>query len=188
MDALELLQTRRSPSIPDLIGPGPTGSELETILKLAVRVPDHGMLAPWRFIVFEGEARRKAGDLIAAAFRADHPDAGLEHVETERMRLARAPLVIALVSRAAPHVKIPEWEQVLSAGALGMNMLLATHALGFCARWITGWYAYDRRVLDDLGLKPHERMAGFLHIGRVANKPEERPRPALSDLVTRFGA
>lgn len=188
MDALELLQTRRSPAIPDLIGPGPNASELETILKLAVRVPDHGKLAPWRFIVFEGDARLKAGDLIAAAFRADHPDASPEHVETERRRLAHAPLVIALVSRAAPHVKIPEWEQELSAGALGMNVLHAAHALGYCAKWITEWYAYDRRVLDALGLKPHERIAGFLHIGRVAKKPEERPRPALSDIVTRFEA
>lgn len=187
MDALELLRTRRSPSIPDLIGPGPSSEELGTILELAVRVPDHGKLAPWRFIVFEGDARRKAGDLIAAAFRADHPDADRERVETERRRLAHAPLVVALVSRAAPHVKIPEWEQQLSAGALGMNVLLAAHALGYSAKWITEWYAYDRRVLDPLGLKPHERIAGFLHIGRVAKRLEERPRPPLSEIVTRFG-
>ena len=102
-------------------------------------------------------------------------------------RLARAPLVIAVVSRAAPHVKIPEWEQVLSAGAAAMSLVIAAHALGFGATWITEWYAYDRSVLDALGLAPHEKIAGFVHIGRPAHAPEDRPRPALADIVTRFG-
>ena len=104
-------------------------------------MPDHGKLTPWRFIVFEGEARAKAGEAIAAAFQAKYPDCKPEHVENERKRLARAPLVIAVVSRAAPHVKIPEWEQVLSAGAAAMSLVLAAHALGFGANWITEWYA-----------------------------------------------
>ncbi|MCZ7661092.1 MAG: nitroreductase [Xanthobacteraceae bacterium] len=187
-DALHLLKTRRSVKPVELAGPGPTAAELETILTIASRVPDHGKLTPWRFIVFEDEARLAAGEAIAAAFRADHPEAKEEHVAVERQRLARAPLVIAVVSRAAPHVKIPEWEQVLSAGAAAMNLVHAVHALGFAANWITEWYAYDRRVLDALGLAPHERIAGFVHIGRPAQPPEDRPRPPLSEIVTRFGA
>ena len=107
--------------------------------------------------------------------------------EAERDRLTRAPLVVAVISRAAPHVKIPEWEQVLSAGAAAMSLVLAAHALGYGANWITEWYAYDRRVLDAIGLKEHEKIAGFIHIGRQATPAEDRPRPPLSEIVTRYG-
>ena len=113
--------TTRSIKAVELAGPPPSAAEIDTLLTVASRVPDHGKLAPWRFIVFEGEARRSAGEAIAAAFRAKYPDARLEHIEAERERLMRAPLVIAVVSRAGPHVKIPEWEQVFSAGAAAMS-------------------------------------------------------------------
>lgn len=185
---LHALETRRSVKPDRLAAPAPTGAELDRILAIAARVPDHKKLVPWRFIVFEGEARLAAGDAIVAAFREKYPDAAPEHAEAERTRLARAPLVIAVVSRAAPHVKIPEWEQVLSAGAAAMSLVLAAHALGYGASWITEWYAYDRRVLDALGLAPNERIAGFVHIGRPAQPPEDRPRPPLSTIATRFAA
>lgn len=184
LDAIALLKSRRSVKIPELQEPGPTPEELETILSLALRAPDHGKLVPWRFIVFQGEGRRKAGEEIARVFAIDHPDAQPEHIETERTRLARAPLVVAVVSRAVPHVKIPEWEQVLSAGAVTMNLVLSVHALGYAAKWVTEWYAYDRRVLNALGLAAHERIAGFVYIGRPATIPEERTRPSLSEIVT----
>ena len=185
---IDLLRTRRSLKPNELAPPGPSAAELETLLTIASRVPDHGKLAPWRFVVFEGEAREKAGEAIAAAFIAKYPDAKPEHIAYERTRLTRAPLVIAVVSRAAPHVKIPEWEQVLSSGAAAMNLVLAAHALGYGASWITEWYAYDRGVLDALGLKPHERIAGFVHIGRPPGPPEDRPRPPLGEIATRFSA
>ncbi len=184
--SITLLRTRRSLKPVELVGPGPSPSDLDTLLTIASRVPDHGKLAPWRFIVFEGESQLKAGAAIAAAFVAKYPDATPDQIEFERRRLARAPLVIAVVSRAAPHVKIPEWEQVLSAGAAAMSLVIAAHALGFGATWITEWYAYDRSVLDALGLAPHEKIAGFVHIGRPTHAPEDRPRPALGDIVTRF--
>lgn len=186
-DALELLKTRRSVKPMELTGPPPAASEIETLLKIASRVPDHGKLAPWRFIVFEGSARAAAGEAIAAAYCADHPDAATDQIEFERKRLARAPLVVAVVSRAGPHVKIPEWEQQLSAGASAMSLVFAAHAMGYAASWITEWYAYDRRVLDALGLAPHERIAGFVHIGRPVKPPEDRDRPMLDAIVTRFG-
>ena len=186
-DALQLLKTRRSVKPMELLGPPPTREEIETLLGIATRVPDHGKLAPWRFIVFTGEARQAAGEKIAAAFCADRPDATPEQIAFERNRLARAPLVIAVVSRAAPHVKISEWEQQLSAGASAMSLVIAAHAMGFAASWITEWYAYDRRVLDALGLTANERIAGFVHIGRPAKPPEDRERPKLADIVTRFG-
>jgi nitroreductase len=187
-DALELLKTRRSVKPIELVGPGPTAAEIETLLRIASRVPDHGKLAPWRFILFEGNGRAAAGEAIASIFVADHPDATADQLEFERNRLARAPLVIAVVSRAGPHVKIPEWEQQLSAGASAMTLVFAAHAMGYAASWITEWYAYDRRVLDVLGLSPHERIAGFVHIGRPARPPQDRDRPNLESIVTRFGS
>jgi nitroreductase len=186
-DALVLLKTRRSVKPMELGGPGPNAAELETLLTIAARVPDHGKLTPWRFLVFEGEARVQAGEAIASVFREGHADATPDQVAFERQRLARAPLVIAVISRAGPHVKIPEWEQQLSAGGAAMNLVNAAHALGYAASWITEWYAYDRRVLDTLGLNANERIAGFVHIGRPAKPPEDRDRPKLADIVTRFG-
>ena len=187
-DALHLLKTRRSVKPIELTGPAPTSLEIDTLLGIASRVPDHGKLTPWRFIVFTGEARLAAGETIAEAFRAGRPDATPEQIEFERKRLARAPLVIAVVSSASPHVKIPEWEQQMSAGAAAMSLVLAAHAMGYAASWITEWYAYDARVLAALGLGQHERIAGFVHIGRPAKPPEERDRPKLETIVTHYSA
>ncbi|HEX2656290.1 MAG TPA: nitroreductase [Xanthobacteraceae bacterium] len=187
-DALELLTKRRSLKPAELMPPGPSTAELETLLTIASRVPDHGKLTPWRFIVFAGDARVRASAMIATIFRQDHPEATPEQIAFEEQRLSRAPLVIAVVSRTGPHVKIPEWEQVLSSGAAAMNLVHAAHALGFAANWITEWYAYDRRVLGALGLEPQERIAGFIHIGKPARIPDDRPRPALSTIVTYYGS
>src|SRR5215471_1962593 len=185
-DAIELLSTRSSFKAVELKAPGPSAAEIDKLLSIACRVPDHGKLTPWRFIVFEDDARLAAGGAIATAFRAKYPDAKPENVEFERRRLAHAPLVIAVVSRAGPHAKIPEWEQVLSAGAAATSLVLAAHAMGFAASWLTEWYAYDRRVLDGLGIAPNERIAGFVHIGRPVKPPEDRERPNLNAIVTRF--
>src|SRR4051795_8677394 len=185
-DALELLKIRRSVKPREMNGPGPTADELDTILTIGSRVPDHGKLTPWRFIVFEGEARARAGDVIAGVFARNNPQADPADIEIERRRLMDAPLVIAVVSFSRPHPKVPEWEQQLSAGASAMNLITAATALGYGANWLTGWFAFDRDVLDGLGLKPDEKIAGFIHIGTPTKPNEDRPRPALSDIVTRF--
>src|ERR1700684_2554300 len=187
-DAIDLLKTRRSFKPVELGGPAPSAAEIDTLLTIASRVPDHGKLTPWRFIVFEGDARLKAGDAIAAAFIAKYFEAKPEQIDFERKRLARAPVVVAVVSRAASHVKIPEWEQVLSSGAAAMNLVIAAHALGYGASWITEWYAYDRAVLDALGLAPHEKIAGFVHIGRPPGVPEDRARAPLDGIGNPFSA
>jgi nitroreductase len=183
---LDLLRTRRSVPPLRLEGPGPDPAELDAILTLAARVPDHGKLAPWRFLVIEGEARARIGARIGEAYGADHPEADATRLDLERNRLALAPLVVAVVSRAGPHVKIPEWEQVLSAGAVAMNLVIAANASGFATAWLTEWFAYDRRILDALGLDPRERLAGFIHVGRAQEVPPDRPRPDLADIVTRL--
>jgi nitroreductase len=181
-----MLLTRRSVKPVDLTTPGPSAAEVEQLLIVASRVPDHGKVVPWRFIVFEGDARLEAGDKIVAAYRTDHPHAKPEHLELERVRLARAPLVIAVVSRTRLQARIPEWEQVLSGGAAAMNLLHAAHAFGFAASWITEWYAYDRRVLNAFGLSAEERIVGFVHIGSALRSTDDRPRPPLSEIVTWF--
>lgn len=185
-DAIELLKTRRSVKPMELKAPGPSAAQLDTLLTIASRVPDHGKLSPWRFIVFEGDARLTAGEKIADIFRQKNPQATQEQLAFERNRLARAPLVIAVVSRAGPHAKIPEWEQLHSSGAAAMNLVIAANALGFAASWLTEWYAYDRGALDALGLTANEKITGFIHIGTAATSPADRERPALSAVVSRY--
>ena len=185
-DALELLKSRRSVKPREMTPPGPSPAELDTILTIGARVPDHGKLAPWRFIVFEGDARARAGDVIAGVFAKKNPDAQPADIDVEKRRLTDAPLVIGIVSFTKPHPKVPAWEQELSAGASAMNLVTAATALGYGACWLTGWFAFDRDVLDGLGLKADEKLAGLIHIGTPAKPSEDRPRPVLSEIVTRF--
>ena len=185
-DTIALLKRRRSVPPPLMTGPAPTRDELTTILTVASRVPDHGKLAPWRFIVFEGSARERAGELALEIRLTDKPDLDETTCAEELRRFTRAPLVVAVVSRAAPHVKIPEWEQVLSAGAACMSMIVAARALGFSATWLTEWMAYDERFRAAIGLAGHERVAGFIHIGRATAAIEDRPRPPLAEIVTTY--
>ena len=184
INALELLRTRRSPRIPDLAEPGPNAAQLETLLTIAARVPDHGKLVPWRFLVMQGDRKKRIADALIPVFRASHPDATDDQVKKEPQRFSGSPLVVAVISRAAPHPKIPEWEQVLSAGAACMNLVVAAHALGFGANWVTGWAAYERPALDVIGVRPYERIAGFVHIGTPKAPQDERPRPPLTDIVS----
>jgi nitroreductase len=185
-DTIALLKTRRSAPAAALNEPGPSKAEIDSLLEIASRVPDHGKLAPWRFIVFEAGARDRAGEIVGEVYAKEHPDADAARLAAEKKRFSLAPLVVAVVSRAAPHEKIPEWEQILSAGAVCMNLILAANALGFGSVWLTEWYAYDRAVLARLGLAESEKVAGFIHIGRAGTPREDRPRPLLSDIVTRF--
>jgi nitroreductase len=185
-DAIELLKHRRSVKPREMNGPGPSPQEIETILTIGARVPDHGKLVPWRFIVFEGDARIRAGEVIAKVFARKSPGASTTDVEIEKNRLMEAPLVIAVVSFTRPHPKVPPWEQELSAGASAMNIVTAATALGYGANWLTGWFAFDRDVLQDLGLKADEKLAGFIHIGKPSKPNEDRPRPVLSEIITRF--
>jgi nitroreductase len=183
---IDLMARRRSAPPLTMTGPGPDPAELDSLLTLAVRTPDHGKLTPWRFIVFEGEGRARAGEIFAEVFAVKNPGANESKLDVERRRFCHAPLVVGVISCAAPHEKIPEWEQVLSAGAVCMNLTLAANAMGFVSAWLSQWVAYDRAVLDRLGLAAHEKVAGFVHIGRRSAPVEERPRPSLGDVVTRF--
>lgn len=185
-NALELLLTRRSVVANKLGPPGPSADQLQDILTVAARVPDHKKLAPWRFIVFEGDARAQFGDVLAEVCRANEPHAGDTRLETEANRFMRAPVVVAVVSSLKDNPTVPEWEQVLSAGATCQNLLVAANACGFSAQWITEWYAFDQQIADALGLSENERVAGFIYIGTATETPEERDRPNLADITTRW--
>jgi nitroreductase len=169
-----------------MTGPGPSPAQLRQILSCAARVPDHGKLAPWRFILFEGEGRVRMGAVLAEVLAQNEPDVSSLRLELERTRFLRAPLVVGVVSRVRQGIPIPEWEQMLSAGAAAMSILIAAHALGFVANWITEWCAYDPLVAARLGLETGERIAGFIYIGHPAAALEERVRPDLDSLITRF--
>lgn len=178
------LLTRRTVPAARLVEPGPDGDQISALLKAAIRVPDHGKLAPWRFIVFAGDQRAVFADRLMALWRASHPEASEQSEAVERGKLDGAPLLIAVVSRAGPHPKIPEWEQQLSAGAVCMNLIHAAHALGFAAQWLTGWPAYDFHAAKLMGLDEAERVAGFVHIGTPSEAPVERDRPDVAALIT----
>jgi nitroreductase len=185
-ETLKLLANRRSAPPPTMKGPGPTRDEIARLLALAARVPDHGKLAPWRFIVFDGEGRDRAGALCAEVFRAQNPEASEDRLAAELGRFSRAPSVIAVVSRAAPHVKIPLWEQEMSAGAVCMALTVAAVGMGFRTAWLTEWIADDRSVVSRLGLEENEKIAGFIHIGRVEGEIEDRVRPDVAALTLWF--
>ncbi|MEM0906295.1 MAG: nitroreductase [Pseudomonadota bacterium] len=179
----DYLATRRTVPVKQLGPPGPDSQTLNAVLTIAARVPDHGKLAPWRFIVIEGEARDALGQTCVALSAAKNPNAS---AEMEEARFTRAPVVVAVVSTAAIHPKIPEWEQVLSAGAVCLNMLHAAAAHGYSAQWLTEWMAYDADFLAHLGLSEGEKVAGFIHIGTPTVPPTERSRPELDQIVTRY--
>jgi len=183
---LTLLATRKSASAKAMGEPGPAADQLAEILRLAVRVPDHGKLAPWRFILWEGEARARFGEVMKARWHALHPAHGEEAMEIARTLFLRAPTVLGVVSSAAEHPKIPVWEQQLSAAAVCMNVLYAATAMGIGCQWNTGWVAYDAEIAAAMGLKPHEKLAGLLYLGTPTAPLEDRPRPDPSALLTRW--
>ncbi len=187
-EMIDLLLTRRSVVAGSMTQQGPSAEELETILAAGHRVPDHGKLGPWRFILFEGNARAEFGDELADAFAKANPDAGSDRAELEKLRFLRAPTVVGVVSCVTENIKIPVWEQQLAAGAVCQNMLVAATALGYAAQWLTEWYAFDHNVVGALGLGEGERIAGFIYLGGKEAQPTERVRPDLGERITRWSA
>ncbi|MEJ1176148.1 nitroreductase [Agrobacterium sp. CMT1] len=184
---LDYLRVRRSTPALQLAEPGPSKTEIEDILRLAVRVPDHGKLAPWRFVVFRGEERVRLGETALRIALEKNPDLDLQQQEAERTRFTRAPVVIAVISTAKPHFKIPEWEQIMSAGAVCLNLIFSANASGFAANWLTEWLAFDPAFLAEIDVDAAEKVAGFIHVGSTTFPPVERPRPELADVVTWVG-
>jgi nitroreductase len=185
---LAFLKSRKSASAKAMKGPGPDAYQLHDMLEIAVRVPDHGKLNPWRFIMFVEDERAKVGDKFAQRYAALHPDYPADAVNFQKQLFMRAPVVVAVVSAAAEHVKIPVWEQQLSSAAVCFNLVLAAQAYGFDAQWQTDWVAYDDGAKSIMGLKPGENIAGLVYIGTSAAPLEDRPRPDVNRLVTRWSA
>ena len=183
---LSLLATRRSGKPRDMVAPGPTPGQLATILRVAARVPDHGKLAPWRFVTVAADRRAALGDVLVDAYRAERPaeapaprDRELDEV---RAFAHQAPALVVVLSRVITDSKIPAWEQELSAGAACALLVAAASAAGFVAGWLTTWAAYSPAVTAAIG-QPGDRIAGFVFLGSPARELEERPRPALEGVV-----
>jgi nitroreductase len=181
---LDLLLRRRSCAARAMKGPGPSKTQLADILRAGARVPDHGKLFPWRFVLFEGDGRERFADILVNTLSQE--GASPSQCDEWRARVTAAPVMVAVISGARELIKIPVWEQELSAGAVCQNMLIAAHALGFVGNWLTEWYAYHPAVKEKIGLKPGERMAGFIYIGTPNEELTERVRPDMDKIVTRF--
>src|SRR5437588_10109784 len=179
---LSLLETRRSGKPRELVGPGPTAEEMERILGLAARTPDHGKLAPWRFVTVADDQRDAFEAVLQEALLQENPDVSAAHREKEHEFAHYCGQLVVLVAAPLPDHKIPLWEQELSCGAAGMNLLLAAHALGYVAGWVTGWRAYSQRVQEAF-CEPGERIAGFIFIGHTGRELEERARPEVETVV-----
>ena len=176
MNALDAVLTRQSVAPAFLREPPPDDAALKRMLAAGASAPDHGRLRPWRFIVIRGAARVRLGEVFAKALLKRQPDAPVAALEQERARPLRAPLLIAVAAKLDPqHPKIPEIEQILSTGAAVQNILLAAHAQGFGAKWLTGANAYDEHVKAALGLSPDDRLVGFIHIGTIEGSPPAVP-------------
>ena len=182
---LALLETRRSGRPRDMVAPGPDAAQLERILTIAARTPDHGKLFPWRFVTVAAEQRDALADLLARALPEHDPDALPAHYAKAQEFAHQAPALVVVLSSPVPEHNIPLWEQELSAGAAAMNLLLATHAMGFVGGWITGWAAYSEMVRAAF-CAPGERIVGFFFLGTPRLPLEERPRAPLATIVRRW--
>lgn len=183
---LSLLATRRSGKPRDLIAPGPDDAQLRRIIEIAARTPDHGKLAPWRFVVVPADKRADLARVITDAYRAERPQAARLEIEALEQFATQAPTLVVVLSSPNAGSHIPLWEQELSAGAATMNLLHAAHAMGFAGGWLTGWAAFSDAVRDTFGSAP-ERIAGFIFLGTPAKQLEERSRPDLDKIVSTWG-
>ncbi len=181
---LSHLQNRRSVPSLNLIGERPDEPTISSMLEIAARVPDHGKLAPWRFIVYPQNSGADIGAYLSNLWGHENADASEERLELEKIRFARAPLVIGVVSCPIAGHKIPVWEQELSAGAVCLNLIHAAFAYGYIGQWLTEWYTFHEEAARFLGEGDGERFAGFIHIGTPAIEPSERPRPVINDITT----
>ena len=184
----DYLLTRRSVGAAFLAEPGPNAEELEQILTIGTRVPDHGKVTPWRLVLISGEARAQVGEKLAEIAAAKTPGLDQASLDVERGRFLPAPLTIGVLSAPQDHPKVPVWEQFLSAGNVAFNLVHAAHALGFAASWISRWYSMDEAAATMLGAQPGERFIGFVQIGTPTAVIEDRPRPALADIVRTWSA
>ena len=180
---LALLSTRRSGKPRELVAPGPDSAQLAQMLEIAARTPDHGKLAPWRFVIVPGDRRAALARVITEAYRVERPQAARLEIEALEQFATQAPALVVVLSSPRTESHIPLWEQELSAGAACMNLLHAAHAMGFAGGWLTGWSAYSDTVRDAFGADP-ERIAGFIFLGTPGKQLEERPRPDLQNIIS----
>lgn len=183
----DFLKTRRSNLAKNMGGPGPSAEQIKEMLEIAGRVPDHRKLAPWRFIMFEGDARNRIGHHLGRVFKIRNPEMPVDRVEFESDRFLRAPLVIGVVSSPVDCPRgTPEWEQRLSSAIVCYNLCLAAQSFGFGAQWLTEWYAYDAEIASELRLSQVEKISGFIYIGTSKDGSLPRPRPEMTTIISHY--
>ena len=187
-EARQSIALRRSTSKRGLIAPGPSSAALDELLTVATRVPDHRRLAPWRFIVFEGEQRQAFNDRAVEIQKQETPDATETMLADTAGYFTRAPVVVAIISSPDPTHKTPVWEQELSCGALCFNLLMAANASGWAGCWLTEWIAFSPGINTLLGLTEHERIAGYVYLGTAKDRQQERLRPDVANKIKRWTA
>lgn len=188
LPVVDYLKTRRSVTMPFLKEPGPSAAELEEILTIAMRVPDHGKLAPWRLITYTGDARAEIGNRLAEIKKAKEPTIDEDALEAERKQFLPAPLTIGVLGSPVSHPKIPALEQLLSAGCVALNLVHAVNAFGYGAHWVTRWFAYDADAASMLGAKSGEQFVGFVHIGTPESRMPDRDRPSIENAVSAWAS
>jgi nitroreductase len=188
---IDFLLSRKSPPISQLHEPGPDHGQIDLMIRVATRIPDHGLLEPWRFILYRGAVRADIGEFFAKRAAEREGPLNDQRIAQEKARFTRAPLVIGVVSSPKAHERIPEWEQFLSGGNAAYSLVIAAHALGFGANWVSNWFADDAPSRAFLGLAPHERVIGFVHVGtydaRIPDRPRPEPTAVMSDYSGPFG-
>ncbi len=183
-ELVNYFSTRRSVPGEFLLEPGPSKIELDKIIAIGLRVPDHGKLNPWRLIIIEGENRVLAGEKLAQITLSNNPDFDEFSLKVERERFLPAPVTIGVLSSPKEHKKIPEFEQLISAGAVALNLVHGANALGYGAHWVTRWFTYDQEAAKMLGAQEGEKFVAFIHIGTAAKRLEDKPKPDVEKLVT----
>ena len=183
---IDFLLTRKSPPISELREPAPDDAELLDILKVATRVPDHGMLEPWRFMTYRGDARARVGEYLAKRVVELEGDVPPHRLEQEKTRFTRAPLIVGVISVPKPHPRIPDWEKFISGGNAAFALVLAVHAHGYSANWVSNWFADDAQSRAFMGVAPQEQVIGYVHIGTPAQAAPDRPRPDPAKLLSAY--
>ena len=185
-EVVSFLRTRRSTTAKTMLDGIVKKEDLENIINVGIRVPDHGALNPWKIIVIKDEVRNKLGiEVLEPEFKKVNPEANEQEVSYERNRFLRASVVIAVISSPVAHPKIPKWEMQLSAGAVCQNILIAAQSLNYAAQWITEWYSYNEKMLAALGGDVmNDKIAGFIYIGKKDKEPNERRRPIVDKVVS----
>ena len=184
-NVINFLKTRRSVTAKNMSSGFVSDDDLSDILSCGIRVPDHGALNPWKIVVIKKDKLKTIDEeVILPEYKKENPNSSEQSLEIESKRLQRASVILAVLSTPVEHPKIPNWEMILSSGAVCMNLLSCAQSLGYAAQWLTEWYAYNNKMLEYLGgRKDIDKISGFIYLGHKVEEPNERRRPDPKNVI-----